>query len=477
MKPIAAALLAAAAIVSGWTMPSAVAAQAVPPPAITATTAASEQARHMLTAVTTADDENFLRFLRENYPTTNLTPAAWLELRSNLRKLQFHGFNSVSSTQAEIDVFDGAREAWARFVVTVEPTPPYAITSFAMRMGRRPRDVPAPPRLPPAELAAAADAKTQDLAREGRFAGVVLIAKDGRPLLNVVYGAADWAAQKPNTLKTQFRFGSMGKMFTAVAIMQLAQAGKLDLTAPIGRYLKDYPNAEVASKVTTDMLLTHTGGTGDIFGPEFTAHRDDLHDGKDYVALYGARPPQFTPGSQTAYSNYGFILLGRIVEEASGLSYDEYIRRNIFKPAGMTATGNQPEKLRMPRRAVSYMTRDGALTTAAPTLPYRGTAAGGGYSTSDDLLRFANALMSYRLLDPDHTKLLTTGGPVGTSLHYDFSATTSEGRRYFGHAGGAPGMSGELRIFPDNAYTVVVLANRDPPIAGVIASFISDRLP
>lgn len=462
---------------------AAAAAPADPAPAIAVipplpvVSAASEQARRMLTAVTTADDENFLRFLRENYPTSKLTPAAWLELRSNLRKLQFHGFASVSGTQAEITVFDAAREGWARFVVTVEPTPPYAITTFAMRMGRRPRDVPPPPRLQPTELGAVANAKAQELARSGRFAGVVLIAKDGRPLLDAVYGAADWAAQRPNTLQTQFRFGSMGKMFTAVAIMQLAQAGKLDLSAPIGRYLKDYPNAEVASKVTTDMLLTHTGGTGDIFGSQFTAHRDTLHDGKDYVAFYGARPPQFTPGSQTAYSNYGFILLGRIVEEASGLSYDTYIKRYIFSPAGMTATGNQPERLRLPRRAISYMTRDGALTSAASTLPYRGTAAGGGYSTSDDLLRFANALMSNRLLDADHTRLLTTGGPAGTALHYDFSATTSEGRRYFGHAGGAPGMSGELRIFPGNAYTVVVLANRDPPVAGVIASFISDRLP
>jgi CubicO group peptidase (beta-lactamase class C family) len=321
-------------------------------------------------------------------------------------------------------------------------------------------------------------------AKTDTFSGAVLIAQGGKPLLAEAYGLADREAKIVNTADTQFRFGSMGKMFTAVAIMQLAEAGKLDLTAPIGRYLTDYPNADIATKVTINNLLTHSGGTGDIFTPEYFARRLEVKDPKDYVALFGARPPRFAPGERQEYSNYGFMLLGRIVEVVSGQSYDDYIAAHIFAPAHMAATGNQPETVVLPHRAVGYMGSGPRLKSAVDTLPWRGTPAGGGYSTVGDLEMFADALMANRLLDAPHTKLLTTGGftgPGGRLLRYDFGASSGDGRRYYGHNGGAPGMNGELRIFPAEpghaAATVVVLANRDPPAATAVANFISDRLP
>ena len=301
----------------------------------------------------------------------------------------------------------------------------------------------------------------------------------GRPLVQGAWGLADREAHIANGPDTQFRFGSMGKMFTAVAVMQLVQAGRLDLTAPLGTYLKDYPNAEIAGKVTLDQLLTHTGGTGDIFGPEFTAHRLELRDPRDYVALYGARAPLFPPGGGHRYSNYGFMLLGRIVEAASGGPYDDFIARGIFAPAGMTATGNAPETTVLPRRAVCYTGPPGQVRSAADTLPYRGTPAGGGYSTVGDLRRFADALMAGRLLDEAHFRLLTTGGvtgPDGKFIAYDFKGVTGEGRSFLGHSGAAPGMNGALRIFPDSGHVVVVLANRDPPAADGMSNLIVDRL-
>lgn len=365
-------------------------------------------------------------------------------------------------------------------LITVEPEPPHAIATFGIRNARRPADVPPPPKLQPAALIAAVKARLEAEAAADKFSGAVLIAKDGKPIFTQAYGLADREARTPITAETQFRYGSMGKMFTAVSILQLEQAGKLDLTAPVGRYLKAYPNAAIATKVTIENLLTHTGGTGDIFGAEFTAHRLSLHDAKDYVALYGARPPEFPPGDRVAYSNYGFMLLGRIVEAASGLSYDDYVQQHIYAPAGMTDTGMLPETVHLAHRATGYRREQGQLVSAADTQPYRGTPAGGGYSTVGDLLRFGNALTLGRLLDGEHLKRLTTGGITGadgTFYRYDFGGTTSEGSRFIGHAGGAPGMNGELRVFPDDGYTVVVLANRDPPVATVIASFISDRLP
>src|SRR5207245_1733128 len=149
--------------------------------------------------------------------------------------------------------------------------------------------------------------------------------------------------------------GSMNKMFTAVAVLQLAQAGKIKLTDPIGKYLTDYPNKDLASKVTIHHLLTHTGGTGDIFGPEFEAHRLELKTLQDYVKLYGKRDLQFDPGTKWEYSNYGFLLLGVLIEKVSGKSYYDFVAENIYKVAGMTNSGSEPESVEVANRSKGYM--------------------------------------------------------------------------------------------------------------------------
>ena len=440
---------------------------------------------HQFLAAAAAGDDAFIAFARQVQPDGKVTDDQLRDMRWQTGDVEFHGLIAATPTHAEAWVFDPKMEEWVILSLDVTADPSHSVTAVALHVsGHHPPDVADTPRLQPAELVAAVDQRMQAAAKADRFSGAVLIAENGKVLLDTAYGLADRDAKTPNTTDTQFRFGSMGKMFTAVSIMQLAQAGKLDLTAPIGRYLPGYPNRDIAEKVTVNNLLTHTGGTGNIFGPEFDAHRLELKDSKDYVALYGARPPRFAPGAQYEYSNYGFMLLGRIVETVSGGPYDDYIAGHIFKPAGMTATGNQPETVRLPKRATGYMTRKGQIVSAADTLPWSGTPAGGGYSTVGDLAKFAEALMTDRLMDAAHTKLLTDGGFTGADgkfWRYDFGAPTGDGRRFYGHSGGAPGMSGELRIFPASAghpaATIVVLANRDPPVATGAANFISDRLP
>jgi CubicO group peptidase (beta-lactamase class C family) len=329
----------------------------------------------------------------------------------------------------------------------------------------------------------AVSARADRLAGEGEFSGAVLIAKDSRVLFSHAYGLADRKRPIPNTIQTRFRIGSMNKMFTAVAILQLVQAGKVKLTAPLGTYLHDYPNHDVATKVTIHQLLTHTGGTGDIFGPDFDAHRHDLRTLADYVDLYGTRGLEFEPGSQWAYSNYGFILLGAVIEQVTGHSYYDYVQQHIYAPAGMTRTGSLPERQAVPDRSIGY-TKPPGTTAWAPntdTLPYRGTSAGGGYSTVEDLARFAHALLSHKLLDPDTTKLLITGkakaGP-DTKYAYGFEdARDADGNGWVGHGGGAPGMNGDLKIYPKTGYVVAVLANLDPPAAQRISNYLDPRLP
>lgn len=374
------------------------------------------------------------------------------------------------------------------------------------------------PALCASKTSEALEQQVQDQMIAERFSGAVLVAHDGSAVLQFAAGEADKEAHRPNTIDTKFRFGSMGKMFTSVAIAQLVEAGKVRFADPLSRYLPDYPNKDVA-RVTIEQLLTHTAGTGDIFGPDFATHRDDLKELADYVNLYASRGLLFEPGSRHEYSNYGYILLGRIIEVASGERYYDYVRKHIFVPAGMNATDNAPENSNVTDLAIAYTDPNHAprgpgpgpgagpgarpgglghgpgrpdssdrpsssdsLTRADQFLPYRGTSAGGGYSTVGDLLKFANALMNHKLVNAELTSMITTG-KVATpmpGLKYAFGfedARFPDGVRRIGHGGGAPGMNGVLWIFPDSHYVIVALANLDPPAAQELARHVAELLP
>jgi len=176
------------------------------------------------------------------------------------------------------------------------------------------------------------------------------------------------------------------------------------------------------------------------------------------------------------------LLLGVLIEKVSGQSYYDYVLEHVYKPAGMTSTASLPEDQAVPDRSVGY-TKSGGGDVWKPNtdmLPWRGTSAGGGYSTVEDLLRFANALQNHKLLDARHTELLTTGKMDafnGGKYAYGFIDQTSGGVRCFGHGGGAPGMNGDLRICPQSGYVIAALANLDPPAAQRIADFAANRLP
>jgi D-alanyl-D-alanine carboxypeptidase len=340
------------------------------------------------------------------------------------------------------------------------------------------------PRLTAAEARAFAGARrmVRSYTTADLFSGTVLVAKDGRVLFSMASGLADREKRIPNTVDTRFRIGSMNKMFTATAILQLVEAGELELTAPLGKYLRDYPNREIAGKVTIHQLLTHTGGTGDIFGPEFAAHRKELRTLDDYVELYGKRGPEFEPGTHWAYSNYGMVLLGVVIEKVTGQSYYDYVQEHVYGPAGMTETGSLPEDAEVQGRSIGYWLPPGA-TEPVPntdTLPYRGTSAGGGYSTVRDLARFADALSRDELLSADSTELLLSGKvetPRGVRYAYGFEdGRDPAGNGWVGHGGGAPGMNGDLRIDPKSGYVVAVLANLDPPAAQRLSDYLTSHL-
>jgi CubicO group peptidase (beta-lactamase class C family) len=329
-------------------------------------------------------------------------------------------------------------------------------------------------RMSEAEALAALSDRARQRADQDEFAGAVLVARDGKVLLEEARGLADREAGTPNTPDTKFRIGSMNKMFTAAATLQLVEAGVLALDDPIGKHLPDYPNKEMAENVTVRQLLTHTGGTGDIFGPQFDRNRLSLREHADYINLYGQRAPGFEPGSRFEYSNYGFVLLGALIEAVTGQTYYEYVRHNIFQPAGMTSTGSLPETDDVPNRSIGYMRVGDDWVPNTDTLPWRGTAAGGGYSTVGDLNRFAQALNSGTLLSKRMLGEATR--PHTEGYGYGFGVGL-EPAPFYGHSGGAPGQNGDLRIYPDLGYVVVALANLDPPAADSLVNYFTLRMP
>ena len=444
-------------------------------------TPAAQQFKAWLDAFNGDDRATVLQFFEKNFPARASHINEELEFRNRTGGFDFKKAEASTATRFTGVVKERDSEQFARFEIEVEASEPHRITNLNLRVIPRPAEF-ALPRLSEQDALAALRTELQRNSASDRFAGAVLVAKNGKPIFTEAYGLADRGKKIPNRPDTRFRIGSMNKMFTAVSVLQLIQEGKIKLRDPVGKYLTDYPNKDLASKVTIHHLLTHTGGTGDLFGPEFEAHRLELRTLRDYVNLYGKRGLKFEPGSRWEYSNYGFLLLGVIIEKVSAESYYDYVREHVYKPAGMTSTGSQSEEEVVPDRSVGYTKMDGgdAWRPNTNTLPYRGTSAGGGYSTVEDLLRFADALQNHRLLNAAYTELLTTrkvDTPRGGKYAYGFGDQTEGGVRFVGHGGGAPGMNGDLRIYPQSGYVIAVLANLDPPAAQRISEFIGNRLP
>jgi len=333
-----------------------------------------------------------------------------------------------------------------------------------------------PKRLSQRDALAALSARAQALYASDRFSGGLLISRNNRIIFEKMWGMANRETGEPIKPETKFRIGSMNKMFTAVAIFQLVSQGKLSLDDRLGKYLPDYPNKDMA-QATLRQLLDHTAGAGDIFGPDFDAHRTELKTHTDYISLYGNRAPAHAPGAADGYDNYGFILLAALIERVTGQSYYDYVRDHVFLPSGMKDTGSLPEDAHVRGLAPGYMWQNNRWVSNSDTLPYRGTAAGGGYSTLADLLKFAQALEAGILLP---SSLLTQAtAPQNHNRWYGlgFMVYPDDPATSYGHEGGAPGMNADLRIFPGQSTIVVCLSNLDPISADTLTNFYALRMP
>ena len=324
-------------------------------------------------------------------------------------------------------------------------------------------------------LAKVLDGYLQEAVARDTFSGAVLVAKNGQPIFTKAYGLANKAANSPNRADTKFDLGSMNKMFTAVAIAQLAERGKLSFTDTVGKHLPDYPNKAVAEKVTIHHLLTHTSGLGNYQNEAFIANLTKIKTVADLLPFFVNDSLAFEPGAKMQYSNAGFALLGLVIEKASGQNYFEYVKEHIFKPAGMINTDSYERDKNTPNLALGYM-RMNDRGMPDPSVPLRentslrpskGSSAGGGYSTVEDMLKFSLALYGHKLLSPKYTEIVTTGkveaaGP-DRKYGYGFGDSVIEGTHIIGHNGGGPGIGANFDIFPELGYTAVVLSNYSAP--------------
>lgn len=362
-------------------------------------------------------------------------------------------------------------ERWL-FSVTVESEEPHRIK--AIRLGRAPLPVIDPP-LSDREAAERFVDYTAGLAEKGLFSGAVLIARDGETLGEGAWGLANRDFGAPNTIETRFNLGSINKTWTAVAIAQLVEAGKLAFDDPVSKFI-DYPNAEAAQKIRIEHLPTHTSGLQSYFTDEFdSTARKNLRTIDDFLALSADQDLAFEPGEGWQYSNTGMMLAGKIIELASGQDYDSYIAEHIFTPGGMTRSGCFELDEVNDNLAVGYW-EDWSVEgmTIRNNLfehVVKGGPAGGCYSTVRDLFHFAEALKAGKLVSGGMAETLTTGKPELNSEQYGYGFGIHPGRALYGHSGGFTGISANLDITVDpEGWVIVVLANDDTMRAPVIKS-------
>jgi CubicO group peptidase (beta-lactamase class C family) len=307
-----------------------------------------------------------------------------------------------------------------------------------------------------AQDAARMDEVVQSYVSKGQFMGSVLVARGGDVLFSKSYGSANLEWDILNTPATKFRLGSITKQFTAAAILLLEERGKLKIEDTVKTHMPDAPAAW--DKITIFHLLTHTSGIPSF--TEFSEYREmKMFDTPvdQIVAKFRDRPLEFEPGEKMAYSNSGYVLLGYLVEKVSGQSYAEFVQENIFKPLGMKDSGYDSNSAIIPRRASGYAPGpEGPLNAGFihMSIPH---GAGALYSTTEDLLRWKQALFGGKLLSAESLQKMTT--PFKDDYGLGLLIKQVDGRKRIWHGGGIEGFNTSLAYYPDSKITAVVLAN------------------
>jgi len=299
--------------------------------------------------------------------------------------------------------------------------------------------------------------------------GSVLIVRADDILLDKGYGFADIDRKTPNSPSTKFCIGSLTKQFTAACILLLEERGKLHLGDPIKNYLSDIPTAW--EKITFLELLTHSSGIPDLTKfAEYNAAQSVRVSPEELVAYFRDKPLDFPPGKNFRYSNSGYILLGCLIEKISGQNYADFLRKNIFDPAGMHDSGYDFNSAPVEQEATGYKISPDGVVPAGYIDMTRAFSAGGLYSTTHDLLRWQQALYGGKILRSESLTRMTT--PLNNSAGLGIGIFKFMGQKVYYHAGEIAGFNSQVSYFPETQTSVIVLSN----LEGVGASDIAPKL-
>lgn len=301
---------------------------------------------------------------------------------------------------------------------------------------------------------------------EDDFSGGIHVSQGQEVVHEQFWGSPVQHSDKPFNRDTRFNIASMGKMFTAVAIGQLVESGRLSWHDTVDAHFPEFPWTAYADQITVEQLLSHQSGLGNY------PFNHDLRQVEAIVDHGSDVPVAFEPGAQMGYSNMGYAVLGVIIERVSGMSYYDYVRTHVFERIGMARSGFFDAMDPVDNMAMGYTSMqpdgsrlEGERVSNAAAIERIGSPGGGAYSTLSDLQRFALALQEDRLVDRETRNELWRGRVLmGGSTWYalGFGVRTSGGARVVGHNGGAPGIGAVLQLFPETGVLAVAFTNQDP---------------
>ena len=437
-----------------------------------------QHVRGLLKAFDSDDPEVAWAFIEAHFtPAFQVDPpreahlGVFAEIRESSHGFEFVGMRHYSDggqpNRTVAIVRNRLTETWQAFVIETEPDPPYRIDGLRISAARPPSTLPPPEPLAVDRLGQELESFVKRMADAGIFSGTVLLAKGNKILYKGASGQASKRFDVPNRVDTKFNLGSMNKMFTAVAVAKLVEQGKLSFDDPISKYLDDdwLPNVN-KTKVKVKHLLAHTSGLGSYFNDTYAqSSRELFREVDDYKALVVDETLSFEPGTDWRYSNTGMLVAGAVIEGASGRNYFDFVREEIYAPAGMVNTDCYDMDRPVPNLAMGYTkerTPDGVnWTNNLFKHVIRGGPAGGGFSTVEDLYRFARALTDGKLVSVEMVDTLTTPKPeIGSPGYgYGFGIGGEPANRVVGHSGGFAGVSSNLDIYLDSGFIAVVLSN------------------
>jgi len=448
-----------------------------------------ERIRSLIATINSNDPAQIRRFVEETL-TERFQKLAPMEEHINVvldfyretGGVDFHSIRTyVPERKGETVVIlkDRLFESWRAFTIGFDGSENFLIAGLRFNVARTPSNVKETALTEKQFLQTIKDLLPR-LCEKEVFSGSLLIAKGDKVLLEYACGEASRRFHVPNNIDTKFNLGSMNKMYTATAITQLAEKGLLTYQDPLSKYVDEsWLPEEITSKITIHHLLTHSSGLGSYFNDTFMNSSRALYRKlDDYKPLVKDEKPAFEPGKRFQYSNTGMFLLGVVIEKVTGQSYFDYIRENIYEPAGMTNSDCYEMDYPVENLAIGY-SPDRESPYGWQNNLYlhviKGGPAGGGFSTVRDLHLFALALLGGKLVSADSLKVLWKDY-LGANYGYGFRVAEGSNGKVVGHSGGFPGINGNLDIFLDKGYIVAVLSNYDrgaTPVADKINQLLA----